>query len=240
MTGGRLPWWAEGPYVARGPHGAGEPENPLVHLRRPEVEDRALLAPLWQDERVMLHLGGACDPATAHARLDALYAHWERLGFGLSVVEDEEGRVLGLAGLSSEDRAGSSQDRDVPTEHARAGRLTGEVQVCYVLYPHGWGLGYAAAALALVVRQGFRSLRAEQLVALTQRSDRRSRRLLQAAGFREVGTDLRYEGRPVRHVLTRSDWSARSGRPAWVPRATDGDPLVAGLTGRAGTRHAGA
>ena len=86
----------------------------------------------------------------------------------------------------------------------------------YVLAPEFWGKGYASEAVAAMVEAAFSLTRVVEVNASVRVENPASRRVLEKAGFRFVGTGP--QGAPARGglvecdrlVLARVDWSARA------------------------------
>ncbi|MEU7379900.1 GNAT family N-acetyltransferase [Streptomyces sp. NPDC042207] len=130
--------------------------TPRLLLRPVEPDDVPAHRRLWTDPEVRRHLGGPVPAETVRAR--------ERGCVGapglLTIVREEDGTVLGSV---------------LVEPGARAGRT----EVSYQLLPEHWGHGYAREALAAVAGG---AAEGEELVAVTQEANSRSRRLLEALG----------------------------------------------------------
>lgn len=149
-------------------------------LRPVEQQDVPDAARLWTDPEVRRHLGGPVTEDVVRARSEQCAG-----APGLfSVVRTADGAVLGLA---------------VAEPDARDGRT----EVSYQLLPAHWGHGYAREAVAAVVawaREGVRSS-APGVVAVTQRVNLRSTRLLEALGARETDTFVEWGEPQVLYVF---------------------------------------
>ncbi|WP_281155496.1 GNAT family N-acetyltransferase [Streptomyces sp. HYC2] len=138
-------------------------------LRPVEPDDVPAHRPLWTDPEVRRHLGGPVPPDTVRVREQGCVG---APGL-LTIVDKEDGAVLGSV---------------LVEPGARAGRT----EVSYQLLPEYWGHGYAHEAVAAVAG---RAAEGEELVAVTQAANARSRRLLEALGAVPVERFVEW-GRP--------------------------------------------
>jgi len=104
----------------------------------------------------------------------------------------------------------------ISLERRGADRLT----LGYVLAPEVWGRGYATEAVSAMVKAAFRLSQASAMDANVACANDASRRVLEKAGFAQVGRGMR--GAPARgamvesdvFALKREDWAARHDAPA--------------------------
>jgi len=123
-------------------------------------------------------------------------------GFCLgAAVERTTGRTIGLAGLQ---RLGT----------------TGELETGYWIARDLWGRGYATEAANGAVRYAFENLLGPRVMAITDRDNRASRRVMEKIGMtflRETtGADLGHrmpEIEVVLYAIERAEWLARAGAP---------------------------
>ena len=140
-------------------------EHLLGERLRPDHLDD--LFTMDRDPVVMATLGGLRDEAGTRRWLAVNLEHWERHGFGLWMFRDRaDGRFVGRGGL-----------RHVPVE----GR--DEIEVAYALVPAFWGRGLATEIARLSVETAFRTLELDRIVSFTLPDNRRSRRVMEKAGF---------------------------------------------------------
>ena len=99
-------------------------------------------------------------------------------GLGLWVVRARDGgpAPVGCAGLLP-----------VTTAAEFEPRLAGLVEPLVALHPSCWGRGYAAEALAALVRHAFDTLGLDRLAAVADVPNAASDRMLRRAGFRALG-----------------------------------------------------
>ena len=127
-------------------------------LRSPSEADVDPLVVLRRDEAVRQYLGGpvSLDQAVEKARsVIGSDDHWV-------VVERESGRVAGLVSLTARGE---------------------EVELSYELSPAYWKLGYAYEACSAVLTTSAERSWSSPIIAVTQRANERSKRLLGRLGF---------------------------------------------------------
>jgi RimJ/RimL family protein N-acetyltransferase len=164
-------------------------------LRAWRAEDRAPLARINSDPRVMEFLAGPLSRAESDALVDRIELHFQRNGFGFWAVEIV-GRAsfAGFVGLS------------IPTFEAH---FTPCVEIGWRLDPSFWNLGYATEGARAVLEIGFGSLRLGEIVSFTVSGNARSRRVMEKLDMSRSAQDdfdhpLLPEGHPLRrHVLYR-------------------------------------
>jgi [ribosomal protein S5]-alanine N-acetyltransferase len=139
---------------------------------------------LHRDPVAMATLGGLRDDEDTRRWLGVNLGHWERHGFGLWVFRDRaDGRFVGRGGL----RHVEVEGRD-------------EVEVAYALVPAFWGRGLATEIACVSVATAFGPPGLGSVIAFTLPENRRSRRVMEKAGF-VYEHDIVHAGLP--HVLYR-------------------------------------
>ncbi|WP_435971828.1 GNAT family N-acetyltransferase [Streptomyces sp. Qhu_M48] len=168
------------PTPAPGPEPAGA-AAPAPHATL--TTDRLLLRPvragdlpamtrLWTEPEVRRHLGGpVTEPVILIRRRRIVGAPGFR-----AVVRAEDDLVLGLVSVEP-------------------GAREGETEVSYQFLPEHWGNGYAREAVAAVLDVTLRDT--PSVVAVTQRANRRSRRLLEAVGMTHAASFVEYDAHQV-------------------------------------------
>jgi RimJ/RimL family protein N-acetyltransferase len=116
---------------------------------------------LWDDEEVA--------PDTVRAVLTASDADFARAGYGLWVVTDAAGTLVGSCGLR-------------PVED------TAEIEILYSVEPARWGAGLATEAAAAVLRHAFADLGLARVLGGTDEPNVASRRVLEKLGMHAVPT----------------------------------------------------
>ncbi|WP_223183021.1 MULTISPECIES: GNAT family N-acetyltransferase [unclassified Streptomyces] len=141
-------------------------------LRPVRTADVPAVTRLWTDPEVRRHLGG---PVTEH------------------VVRIRQRRVVGAPGVHAVTRTEDGTLLGIVTVEPEA--RDGETEVSYQFLPEHWGRGYAREAVAAVLDATLRD--APSVVALTQRANHRSRRLLEDVGMTHVSSFVEHEAHQV-------------------------------------------
>jgi len=153
-------------------------ETERLVLRKPRPEDVEGLLGTYGDPEVMRYIAGG-DPWTRERTRRALerwLRYWDDDGFGLFVIEDAEGRLLGDCGLLPWDsRTWSTGSRKALREHA-------EVEIGWTLARAHWGRGYATEAGRAIVALAFGDLDLPRLISLIQPGNERSIRVATKLG----------------------------------------------------------
>lgn len=139
----------------------------------------------------MAYLGGVRDEAQTRDYLARNLAHWAEHDVGLYILRDASTlEVVGRACLRHLPLAGAD-----------------EVEVGYGFYPAVWGRGLATEIARALVALGWETLGLSTVVALTDRDNQASRRVMLKAGLR-YERDLLFHDLP--HVLFRARAEVRS------------------------------
>lgn len=170
-----------------------------LELRRFVPGEEALLERLHGDPRVMRWAGGVQTPEKTReifaARVLAYYAENPGLGIWAS-IERASGQCIGLHLLNN---------------------IQGEthLQVGYLLYPEYWGKGYATEGARAVLEYGYGKLRLPRIVAITDRENVDSQKVLLKCGLRREGEKAfahpaySASGPLAWFVSDREEWLAR-------------------------------
>lgn len=144
-------------------------ETERLTMRRAEVDDAAFIVELLNDPGWLRFIGNknVRTPEDARAYIArALVSMYERLGFGLYLVERKaDGAPVGLCGLIKRD---SLEDVDLG----------------FAFLPQFRGEGYAREAAAAVMEHARADFGLKRLVAITTQDNEASSRLLEKLGFR--------------------------------------------------------
>ncbi|MFJ9460792.1 GNAT family N-acetyltransferase [Kitasatospora sp. NPDC101447] len=143
------------------PHWPTEFSSPRLLLRPVETADSQLLRILWTDPDVRRFLGG---PVPAD-QLDRRLADAASQRGHFTVVLTEVGKGVGRVTLDPDHRA------------------AGRAEVSYEFLPAYTGRGYAAEAVGTALDWGMQVAPDQQLIAVTQAANTRSRRLLEGSGL---------------------------------------------------------
>jgi RimJ/RimL family protein N-acetyltransferase len=164
-------------------------------LRPWREEDRAALARLNADPRVMEYFPDRLTTAESDAMFDRMVAHWAQHGFGLWALELRGGApCIGFTGLSC------------PRFSAP---FTPCVEIGWRLAAEHWGKGYATEAARASFEHGFGRLGLKEIVSFTAVGNERSRRVMERLGMSHDPADrfdhpLLAANHPLRpHVLYR-------------------------------------
>lgn len=126
-----------------------------LSLRQPSVSDVETLATLRANQEVRRHLGGTVMPMQALSKARDIVGSDDHF-----VVETRSGEVAGLVSLT---------------------RRGEEMELSYEFFPSRWSQGFALEACSALLQRPRRP--ESTVVAVTQRANERSKRLLAALGF---------------------------------------------------------
>ena len=144
-------------------------ETSRLLLRRATVEDHAFIFTLLNDPDWLRFISDKGVKTEADARSyiqKSLIAMYEKLGFGLYVVERKsDGAATGLCGLIKRD---SLEDVDLG----------------FAFLPPFRAQGYAHESAAAVLEHGRKAFGLKRIVAITMRENASSIRLLEKLGFK--------------------------------------------------------
>jgi RimJ/RimL family protein N-acetyltransferase len=170
-----------------------ELETARLALRPVAAGDLALALALGADARVMASLGGTQSAEQCQAWLARQLEHWRTHAFGRFHVSANN-RFVGFVGLSRHD--------------FERGIVPG-VEVAWRLAFDEWGKGYATEAARAAIAHGFQTLGLTEIIAVTNRDNARSRRVMERLGMHFVPEQtfehpLLPAGDPLRsHVVYR-------------------------------------
>jgi RimJ/RimL family protein N-acetyltransferase len=169
-------------------------------LRRWRDEDRAPMAAINVDARVMEPVGGTLGRAQSDALIEGIEAHIEQHGFGLWALQLlDGGELIGLTGLNTV---------------AFDAHFTPAVEIGWRLARAAWGHGYASEAARRTLRFGFARAGLAEIVSMTSVSNKRSQAVMERIGMHRDPADdfihpLARPERLRRHVLyrlTAAEW----------------------------------
>lgn len=127
-----------------------------------------------QDEKFSAMIGGMRDAEQTRQRMQGAFEIWEANGYGVWVLRDKtNGRVIGRAVL-----------RPVEVEGVR------ELEIGYAFYEAYWGKGLATEIAREIVRLARERLGATSFVAMTDKENAASARVLAKCGFVPAGTHM--------------------------------------------------
>lgn len=187
--------------------GVIEFETERLALRQWRDADKAPLAALNADPRVMQYFPARLDRAESDALFDELRNHIDYNGFGVwAVNEKATGTLVGAVGLQI-------PPPDLPVFPC--------VEIAWRLAAHHWGKGLATEAARGALRVGFEQLGLPEIVAFTSITNARSRELMKRLGMRDTGETFEHprvpEGHALRkhclYFLSRKQWLAANPPP---------------------------
>jgi RimJ/RimL family protein N-acetyltransferase len=164
-------------------------ETPRLRLRRFTIGDAPFVLRLLNEPSFVQHIGDrgvhSLDDAESYIRSGPL-AMYDEHGFGLWVVEDGAGAMIGICGLLRR-----------PTLE--------DVDIGYALLPEHWGRGYAAEAARGVLAYAKATLGLNRVVAIVSPGNVVSIAVLAKLGMRfERVVRLTETANPVE--LYATDW----------------------------------
>ncbi|MGW7435127.1 GNAT family N-acetyltransferase [Streptomyces sp. NPDC054849] len=149
-------------------------------LRPIERADVAAVSRLWTDAEVRRYLGGPVSGEALRAREEGCVA-----AFGVfSVVRATDMSVVGLVSVQP------------------CSTRNGRTEVSYQLLPEHWGCGYGREAVAVAVSWALEQVTPQrpEVVAVTQKTNERSRRLLESIGMRLIDTFVEWGAEQVMYA----------------------------------------
>ena len=136
------------------------------------------------DPIYMSLLGGVRTEDETRAYMDRNLKHWETYGFGLWILHDTSGQIIGRGVIRHLDVEG-----------------TDEVELGYGFYPAYWGKGLATEIAKKFLDLGLTELRLPTMVGITRHTNLGSQRVLEKTGL-VYERDIVEHGVP--HMLYRS------------------------------------
>jgi len=178
----------------------GDVRTERLELRRMQPGDLDGLAEVFAVREVwQFPYGRGFTRAETADFLDAQLRAWETNGFGLWIARERD-RVLGFVGLS------------VPLFLPE---ILPAVEVGWRLHPAAWGKGYASEAGHAALREGFETLRLDEICSLPQSINPASYRVCERIGMR-LEREVRIPANERRgavsarlYALSRTQWERR-------------------------------
>lgn len=161
--------------------------SPRIRLRQWTEADCAPFAALNADPVVMAHFPAVLNREQSDAAVGRFRASIDRNGWGFWAADDLTGgepRFAGFVGINV------PQSPDLPFQPC--------VEVGWRLARPFWGKGLASEGARLSLRVGFELLGLEEIVAMTQLRNLRSRAVMERLGMREaIGEEFEHPAVPV-------------------------------------------
>jgi RimJ/RimL family protein N-acetyltransferase len=161
--------------------------SPRIRLRQWTEADCAPFAALNADPVVMKHFPATLTRAQSDAAVERFAASIDRNGWGFWAADDLTGgepRFAGFVGINI------PQAADLPFQPC--------VEVGWRLARPFWGKGLASEGARLSLRVGFELLGLEEIVAMTQLRNLRSRAVMDRLGMQEaIGEEFEHPAVPV-------------------------------------------
>lgn len=145
------------------------PLSPHPSLRPWRRNDLERFQALHADPTVASFLGGALSAEEAEQVFQYLTSFLDERGWGVWVVQNEQGELVGAAGLEP-------VRGDMPFAPA--------VEATWRLLPEAWGKGLITTTMKAVLADGFERLTVSEIVAFTAMSNTRSQGVMGRLGFR--------------------------------------------------------
>lgn len=130
-----------------------------LELRRINPTDSSFLIKLWTNEDVRKHLGG---PISMEKAAQRAVEYIDKKGYFV-VIEKTSGKAIGLCSLDT--------------------YRTGDIEVSYQFLPEFWGKGYGRETIIAVINWGFAHMKIDHIIAVTQKENTKSRKLLERIGM---------------------------------------------------------
>ena len=165
-----------------------EIETMRLYMRRPFNADTLALEKLWRNEKVRKYLGGIVAPdELITQKISFLQNQWDLHQFGLwTVFEKSANQITGLCGLYYSDDG---------------------VEISYMFFPQYWGKGLAREAVIASINYGFKTLKMERIIAITQVANSKSCQLLNKIGMSHTSSFIRFNALQCLYQITQNDWN---------------------------------
>lgn len=161
-------------------------ESPRLILCPPTPEDSLILGNLWRNEEVRAFLGGIISDDLIIEKWTAIQNHWDQYGFGLySVYHKASEEPIGLCG----------------PHHTEDG-----LELSFLFFPQYWGQGLAKEATFACIDYGFRILKVDSIIVITQQTNARSCRLLEGIGMKSIRNFIRYDAIQTLYKIQQEDF----------------------------------
>jgi ribosomal-protein-alanine N-acetyltransferase len=165
-------------------------ETERLVLRKLTEDDLPWLIEMRQRPEVNKYLGGTRlqNPEAVTRRMGFYLECYEKFGFGQCLmIWKENGEPIGLSGLQ-------------PLEN------TGEIEVGYSIIPEYWRLGIGYECALAWLRHGFETAGLERIVAVADRENTGSWRIMEKCGMHFEGIQEHYGMPVVYYAITKEEF----------------------------------
>jgi len=170
-------------------------ETQRLRLRAYEADDLDTLTGLYGDPTVATRTKlGVLSRAECKRVLDGYLTCWLQRGYGMRIITDRDGRIVGECGLFKPESVSQPAIR-------------------YVLAVAHWGRGHASEAAAATLADAFPRSPFDRISGFVERENPASHRVLQKAGFQLDRTLESAKGELSRYILSRAAHRAASPAP---------------------------
>lgn len=150
-----------------------------LKLRQVENSDISTLINLFVNKQTRKHLGGPIEEKKAKKQA---MSYIGKKGFFCVTIQPDK-KVIGLITLDK--------------------YRTGDIEVSYQFFPESWGNGYGSEAIEAVIKWGFTYMNLDHIIAVTQESNMRSRKLLESLGMTAVDKFDEHNEKQVMYSLKK-------------------------------------
>jgi RimJ/RimL family protein N-acetyltransferase len=183
-------------------------QTPRIRLRQWTDADREPFAALNADPVVMEHFPSTLTREQSDAMIDRIHGSIERNGWGFWAADDLTGDRPQLAGFVG---INIPQAAELPFQPC--------VEVGWRLARPFWGKGLASEGARLSLQVGFELLKLDEIVAMTQLRNTRSRAVMLRLGMNEaIGEEFEHPQVPV-GSHARAMCLYRLSKKQWAPPA---------------------
>ena len=148
-----------------------------LKLRSVETTDENFLIKLWTDKKVRKYLGGSIEENKARQKVKNYVG---KKGYFI-VTDLRGGRLLGLCSLDK--------------------YRTGEIEISYELLPEAWNKGFGQDATLAVIEWGFKNMNIDHIIAVTQRANIASRKMLESIGMLTVDEFMEFGEPQIKYSI---------------------------------------
>lgn len=165
---------------------ANKQEMDHLLLRRPTETDWLILRKLWLNEEVRKFLGGIVSDDSINEKISAIQTHWDKYQFGYwAVLEKTTNDITGFCGI----------------QHSDDG-----IELSYMFFPQFWGKGRAKEAIRISLDYGFNVLKLNEIIAITQKANGSSCRLLSSIGMHHIKDFTRFNATQCLYQINFNEW----------------------------------